>query len=104
MTGASRGIGSAIVRRLGAEGAAVAVHYARDDSAAFDTVAAIGELGFEAFTVKAEFGSEDDIQALLESLGERLADRPIDVLVNNAGVGTSSFESTTFEEFDTRSP
>jgi len=41
VTGASRGIGRAIAQRLGADGALVAVHYASNDAAAKQAVAAI---------------------------------------------------------------
>ena len=44
VTGASRGIGRAIAQRLGADGALVAVHYASNDAAAKQTVAAIDVL------------------------------------------------------------
>jgi NAD(P)-dependent dehydrogenase (short-subunit alcohol dehydrogenase family) len=39
VTGPSRGIGRAIAQRLAADGAIVAVHYARNDAAAADTIA-----------------------------------------------------------------
>ncbi|MEQ4720637.1 SDR family NAD(P)-dependent oxidoreductase [Nonomuraea sp. B19D2] len=56
VTGASRGMGRAIARRLAADGALVAVHYSRNADAAKETVAAIKQAGGEAFPVQAEFG------------------------------------------------
>jgi len=56
VTGASRGIGRGIARRLAADGALVAVHYGSNDTAAKETVAAIEHEGGAAFPVKAPLG------------------------------------------------
>ena len=45
VTGGSRGIGRAIAERLGRDGARVAVHYGRNETAAKETVAAIAPDG-----------------------------------------------------------
>ncbi len=102
VTGGSRGIGRAIAQRLAADGAYVAVHYGRNESAAKETIATIEQAGGRAFAVRAELGLPGDVDTLFAGLEEGLAGRPLDILVNNAGgaMGTGSIDRTTPEEFD----
>ncbi|WP_339819194.1 SDR family oxidoreductase [Paenibacillus sp. FSL R7-0216] len=105
VTGASRGIGRAIALRLAAEGALVAVHYARNHGAAEDTVREIEQQGGSAFAIGSELGSEQGVQNLYERLDDALKERTgephFDILVNNAGLPlTTSIEETTEPSFD----
>jgi NADP-dependent 3-hydroxy acid dehydrogenase YdfG len=80
VTGASRGIGAAIARRLARDGARVAL-IARSEQA-LERLA--GELGNGAVAAACDLhlpGAADVVQAALDDLG---ADPP-DILVNNAG-------------------
>jgi NAD(P)-dependent dehydrogenase (short-subunit alcohol dehydrogenase family) len=54
ITGASRGIGRGIALRLAERGAAVAVNFRQNESAANEVVTSIKERGGEAFAVKAD--------------------------------------------------
>lgn len=85
VTGASRGIGAAIAKRLAAAGHPVILNYRSNDDAAESVRAAIQEAGGEAalcrFDVADREASGAAIQALLEA-----DERPIGVLVNNAGI------------------
>ncbi len=105
VTGASRGIGRAIAKRLGRDGALVAVHYRRDKKAAETTAREIEKSGGEAFTLKADFSSLRGVRVLFqrldEALKERTRSRRFDVLVNNAGISpVATVEDTTEALFD----
>lgn len=107
VTGSSRGIGRATARRLAAEGALVAVHYATNEEAARETVALIEKDGGRAFPVRAELGVPGDVHELflgLEAgLEERTGEAALDILVNNAGYTTPAGvlpEDVTPDEFD----
>ena len=102
VTGASRGIGRAIALRLAADGAAVAVHYGSNESAAAATVADIEAAGGEAFPVRAQLGVDGDVDELFTALEKGLAGQPLDILVNNAAISTSAatIEAATPEQFD----
>ncbi|MDV5145364.1 SDR family oxidoreductase [Streptomyces sp. SBC-4] len=84
VTGSSRGIGRAIALRLAADGARVAVHYAGNETAAKETVAAIEAAGGAAFAIRAELGVPGDAETLWKAFDEH-ADG-LDILVNNAGI------------------
>jgi 3-oxoacyl-[acyl-carrier protein] reductase len=100
VTGASRGIGAAIARRLAADGADLVLHHG---SSAAETEALATELraqGSQVRTVQADLAAADGGQHLVARLGEQGVDR-IDVLVNNAGVApfasTADTDAATFE-------
>lgn len=100
VTGGSRGIGRAVARRLAADGALVAVHYANNGVAAQETVEAIEKAGAHAFSVRAELGVEGDIDTLFAGLEEGLRGQQLDILVNNAGISTGLMRQTTVADFD----
>jgi NAD(P)-dependent dehydrogenase (short-subunit alcohol dehydrogenase family) len=99
VTGASRGLGRAIATRLAADGAVVAVHYGSNREAALSTVAAIEDAGGQAFAVEADLDRDNGVDLLYDGLTEGLGGRPLDVLVNNAGVLGGGIE-TQAAEFD----
>lgn len=61
VTGASKGIGTAIAKDLAAAGAKVAVNYASDKDGADKTVAAITANGGEAIAVKGNVANAQDV-------------------------------------------
>lgn len=84
VTGASKGIGAGIAERLGAEGAAVVVNYARSAGDAATVVDRIVAAGGTASAVKADLSEPTEIQSLIDTALERFG--KLDILVNNAGV------------------
>jgi 3-oxoacyl-[acyl-carrier protein] reductase len=97
VTGASRGIGAAIAKRLAADGAEVIVHYGRSPDEANKVVEAIAVAGGKASTVQADLGKSDGAAKLASAIKHSR----IDILVNNAGIAPfASIEDTTEEAFD----
>jgi 3-oxoacyl-[acyl-carrier protein] reductase len=99
VTGASRGIGAAIAKRLAADGASVAITYAKDVNAASAVVKAIESSGGKALAIQADAADAKAINAAVEKTVASLG--RLDVLVNNAGTAIPKpFEQTTLEEMD----
>jgi len=82
VTGGSRGIGKAIVRRLAAEGAQVAFSYLTNESAASEVVDQVARHGGKAVAIQADQGSIDDLSRLFDQAGSWLGG--LDVVVCNA--------------------
>jgi len=84
VTGASRGIGAAIARRLSTDGFAVVVNYASNSSEADALVAELNGAGGRAVAVKADVSQAADVRRMFETAEQQLG--KVDVLINNAGV------------------
>src|SRR5437868_273009 len=84
VTGASKGIGAAIAKKLAADGAAVVVNYASSKEGADQVVADITKAGGKAIAVGGNVGKPEEIDKLFAAA--KKAYGKVDVLVNNAGV------------------
>jgi 3-oxoacyl-[acyl-carrier protein] reductase len=99
VTGGSRGIGAAIAKRLAADGAVVAITYAKDADAAFSVVKSIEQTGGKAIAIQADAANADAVSSAVEKAVATFGG--IDVLVNNAGTAIPKrFEEATLEELD----
>lgn len=84
VTGASRGIGAAVARRLARDGAAVVVTYAGNRSAAEAVAAEIVAAGGRAMAVRADVRDAAAARDLFDQA--TAAYGGVDILVNNAGI------------------
>jgi 3-oxoacyl-[acyl-carrier protein] reductase len=99
VTGGSRGIGAAIAKRLAADGAKVAITYAKDASAASAVVKAIELNGGKAVAIQADAADVEVVKRAVENTVATFG--RLDVLVNSAGTAIPKpFEETTLEEMD----
>ena len=95
VTGASRGIGSAIARRFARQGMRVAVHYNENINAGRETLARMASVAAgEHLLVKADVGQAEEVRGMVEQTVAAFG--RLDVLVNNAGI----FEATPFDTPD----
>ena len=84
VTGGSRGIGAAIVRRLAADGAALVLTYQSSANAAEALVREIEAGGGRALAIRSDAGDPAALQQAIAQAADRFG--RIDILVNNAGV------------------
>jgi 3-oxoacyl-[acyl-carrier protein] reductase len=98
VTGASKGIGAAIAKGLGAEGASVVVNYSTSKEGADRVVAEIVKHDGKAIAVQGDVSKAADVKRIFRET--KTAFGKLDVLVNNAGVYKfGPFESITEDEF-----
>jgi 3-oxoacyl-[acyl-carrier protein] reductase len=96
VTGAGRGLGSALAIGLAREGADVAIHYNHSREGAEQVADQVRELGRRAVTRQADITSLDQVERLAAEACHGLG--RIDVLVNN--VGDAAPEQRSWGELD----
>jgi 3-oxoacyl-[acyl-carrier protein] reductase len=84
VTGASRGIGAAIAKRLAKEGAHIAITYSASQERAQQVVDEISKAGGKAVAIKADAADQVAVRASVQQAAKELG--KIDILVNNAGI------------------
>lgn len=100
VTGASRGIGAAIARRLASDGLTVIVNYARGANAAAKLVDLIEKAGGRAISSQADVSDPQAVKRMFDSA--EAAYGGVDVLVNNAGImklaPVAQFDDAAFDQ------
>src|ERR1017187_10025111 len=99
VTGASRGLGRAIARRLAREGAAIGINYLAQSERAESLAGEVRVAGGRAIALQADIGDPAQVVAMMERAVAELG--PVSILVNNAGVvyraTLETFEATGME-------
>ncbi|PJK19030.1 SDR family NAD(P)-dependent oxidoreductase [Mycolicibacterium goodii] len=99
VTGGARGIGAGIVRRLAADGAAVAFTYGTSATDAEKLAGELTSAGAKVTSIQADSADPDQVGAAVSQAAAELGG--LDVLVNNAGVAhMAPAEEFTREQFD----
>ena len=98
VTGASRGIGAAVAKKIAGEGAKVIINYAGNRDEAEQTVRSIKEAGGDAIALQADVSKSAEVTVLFDAAIAHFG--RIDVLINNAGVMiTKLLKDTTDDDF-----
>ncbi len=102
VTGASRGIGASIARRLAAQGAAVAVNYLKNESAALQVIEEISQSGGKAMAIQADVRDEIQVQGMVAEITDRFG--PVDTLISNAAIDfpIKPFHEIRWPEFEAK--
>lgn len=99
VTGASKGIGAEVAKKLAEAGAKVIVNFAGSKADADHVIETIKNNGGEAIAVQADVSRSEDVKNLFNQSIAHFG--KIDVLVNNAGIMiTKTIQETTDEDFD----
>jgi 3-oxoacyl-[acyl-carrier protein] reductase len=99
VTGGSRSIGAAIVKRLAADGAKVVFTYNGSPQLAAEVAAAVEALGGQALAIQANAAVPEAVRAAVAQTVATFGG--LDILVNNAGIATASpIEETRFEDYE----
>jgi 3-oxoacyl-[acyl-carrier protein] reductase len=85
VTGGSRGIGAAIVKRLAKDGADVAITFVSSPQKADEVVKAIEALGQRGVAIQADSADAEAVRSAVDEAAKTFG--KLDILVNNAGIG-----------------
>lgn len=86
VTGASRGIGRACALKLAKMGYNILINYLANENAAMELLSEVKCCGVEGELLRFDVADKEQVGDVLEKWMEQNPDKPIDVLVNNAGI------------------
>lgn len=86
ITGASRGIGAEIARRLSLEDYRIIINYNKSEKKAKELEKEIQEKGKDAWAIKADVRKFDEVSKMFELVKSRF--KGVDILINNAGISS----------------
>lgn len=99
VTGASKGIGAEIAKKMASAGVSVVINYANSKKEADDVVTSITSTGGKAIAVQADVSKTEAVKTLFTTTKEHFG--KIDILVNNAGIMiTKPLAQTTDDDFE----
>ena len=99
VTGGSRGIGQAIAVSLAEAGASIAVNYREKAAEARNVAETIRGAGGRAMAIGADVSQAAEVAAMMAAVERELG--PVDVLINNAGIGlVRTVDDLTEDDFD----
>ena len=99
VTGASKGIGAAIARRLSHDGFQVVINYGKDEAAALALVRSLEDQGGKAIAIQGDVAETATHERLFEAAEKAFG--PVGVLVNNAGtMRNAAIAEASDEDFD----
>src|ERR1700682_2741738 len=99
VTGASRGIGRAVAKRLAQDGFAVVVNYLSNAEEAEDVVTELKGIGGNAVAIQADVSSPPDVERLFNETNTKFGN--VDVVVHNSGImPLSPIGKNDFDLFD----
>src|SRR5215471_7825676 len=99
VTGGSRGIGAAIVKRLANEGADVALTYSNSPDRANEVVKSSQALGVKSLAIQADSADANAVTTAVDRTAAELGG--LDILVNNAGIAIMApVDEFKLEDFD----
>src|SRR3982074_3571747 len=99
VTGASRGIGRAVAKRLARDGFVVVVNYLSNGGEAREVVAELKRIGGDAGAIQADVSSPADVERLFNETSKKFGS--VDVVVHNSGImPLSPIGENNFDLFD----
>ena len=99
ITGASRGIGRAIARKMAREGYAVCINYIEREDKATELLAELEAEGHSAMIYRADVSKRSEVEAMVAAVKAKFG--PVSLLVSNAGIaGQGLFQDFTDEMWD----
>lgn len=99
VTGAAKGIGNAIARRLARDGYDICINYHSRPEAAEELLSYIKSLGRDALAIKADMARLDEVRAMYDACLDHFG--RLDLCVNNAGISSEVyFLDASEEDFD----